>query len=91
MRQKRKIANNCEKATFMIEKKKFHALSIKERLELHIHLAGCDACRIFQRQSKIIDIVAGNIFTKSQHEPLKLDDEYKKVLQARIDEKLKPE
>lgn len=88
MRKKRKIANNCEKATFMIEKKKFGALSITENFELKIHLAGCEACRIFQRESNLIDIVAFNIFKKSADEELKLDEQYKKELQESIDGKL---
>ena len=57
-----KIANNCEKATFMIEKKKFSTLSFTENLELRIHLAGCEVCRIYQRQSKLTDKVAFNFF-----------------------------
>ncbi len=88
MRKKRKIANNCERATFMIEKKKFGALSFKEKLELTIHLAGCEPCRIFQRQSKLIDKIVGNIFNKSIDEELKLDDQFKKELRESIDEKL---
>ncbi len=88
MIKKRKIANNCEKATFMIEKKKFGALSFTENLELKIHLAGCEVCRIFQRQSKIIDKVAGNIFNKSVDKELKLDEQFKKELQESIDKKL---
>lgn len=88
MRKKRKIANNCEKATFMIEKKKFGTLSFTENLELKIHLAGCGPCRIYQRQSKIIDKVAFTTFNKSVDKELRLDEEYKKKLQQNIDEKL---
>ena len=88
MRKKRKIANNCEKATFMIEKKKFSALSFTENFELRVHLAGCEACRVFQRQSKIIDRVAFTIFNESTAKELKLDEKYKKELQEIINEKL---
>lgn len=88
MRKKRKIATNCEKATFMIEKKIFGALSFKEKWELKIHLAGCEPCRIFQRQSKLIDKIVGNIFNESLQEKLKLDGQYKEELQQSIDEKL---
>ncbi|MDQ2864288.1 MAG: hypothetical protein M3R50_11700 [Bacteroidota bacterium] len=88
MRNKRKIANNCEKATFMIEKKKFGALSFTENIELKIHLVGCEMCRIYQRQSGIIDKVAFTIYNKSADEELKLDEQYKKELQESIDEKL---
>lgn len=89
MRKKRKIANNCEKATFMIEKKNFGALSFTESLELKIHLTGCEMCRIYQRQSTIIDKVAFTIFDKSVDKELKLDEKYKNKLQQSIDEKLR--
>lgn len=89
MRKERKIANNCEKATFMIEKKKSGTISFTENLELKIHLAGCEMCRIYQRQSKVIDKVAFTIFNKSTDRELnKLEDHFKKELQETIKEKL---
>lgn len=87
MREKRTIATNCEKATFMIEKKILGAISSAENLELKIHLASCEPCRIFQMQSKMIDKVAGNIFIKVLQKELQLDEKYKKELQQRIDKK----
>lgn len=88
MRKKRKIANNCEKATFMIEKKIFGALSVTENRELKIHLAGCEVCRIYQRQSRIIDKAASTFFNKIDDKALKLDEDYKKNMQETIEEKL---
>ncbi len=88
MRKERKITNNCEKATFLIEKKKCNALSVKEKTELKIHLTGCEMCRVYQRQSSIIDKVAFNIFQKFQDSPLKLDENYKEIVQKRIDKKI---
>lgn len=89
MSKERKIATNCEKATFIIEKKKTAALSLKENLELTIHLAGCEVCRIYQRQSKIIDKVAFDIFVKPVDKEVQLDKNYKEKLQKTIDEKSK--
>ncbi len=88
MRKIKKIETNCEKATFIIEKKKLTAISSSEDLELNIHLSGCEACRIFQRQSDLIDEVALNIFKRPINEELTLDEQYKNDLQAGINKAL---
>ena len=88
MRKKRKIETNCEKATYIIEKKKLTDTSSEEDVELKIHLLGCEACRIFQKQSKLIDEVALTIFKRPISDDLILDEHYKNELQAQIDKKL---
>ncbi|MEO6682719.1 MAG: hypothetical protein ABIN48_07810 [Ginsengibacter sp.] len=88
MIKKKKIETNCEKATFIIEKKKLTDLSLKEDLELKIHLLGCEACRIFQKQSNLIGEVALNIFKSPISEERTLDEQYKNDLQARIDKEM---
>lgn len=89
MREKRKIANNCERATFLIEKKQFGTISFSESLEQIIHLAGCSACRIFQKQSKLINLIIRNIFNAPVSKELKLDEQFKEELQESIDEELR--
>lgn len=84
----KKIETNCEKATYIIEKRKLTVISPREDIELKIHLSGCEACRIFQRQSNLIDQVALTIFNRPINEELTLNEQYKKDLQARIDNKL---
>ncbi|MEO7315931.1 MAG: hypothetical protein ABIW47_12150 [Ginsengibacter sp.] len=88
MRKKKKIETNCEKATYVIEKNKLTDISLDEDLELKIHLSGCEACRIFQKQSNLIDKIALNIFNSSIVEVLTLSEQYKKELQSKIDKKL---
>jgi hypothetical protein len=85
----KKIAYNCKKATFLIERKQIGNISMREKLELKIHLAGCFACRIFEQQSIAINKRVHALF----HEPqvtkgIKLDDDFKKKMQDQIMEKL---
>jgi len=46
---------SCLKATELIEKGLHVKLSITERLQLAIHKSMCDACRMYDKQSGIID------------------------------------
>ncbi len=89
MAQKKTISTNCEKATFLIEKQQASKLAFIEILFLKIHLAGCSVCRIYKRQSLIINQMAHKLFHGSAHPPSRLDDESKKEMQHRIDEKLR--
>ncbi len=84
-----KIAYNCKKATFMIEKKQIGTISLREKLELKIHLAGCSVCRIFEQQSIKINEMVKNLFhTNNQQEEIKLDEDFKKAMQERIEKEL---
>ncbi len=84
-----KIAYNCKKATFLIEKKQIGTISLREKLELKIHLAGCSVCRIFEQQSIKINEMVKNLFhTNNQQEEIKLDEDFKKAMQERIEKEL---
>jgi len=84
-----KIAYNCKKATFLIEKKQIGTISLREKLELKIHLAGCSVCRIFEQQSTKINEMVKNLFhTNNQQEEIKLDEDFKKAMQERIEKEL---
>lgn len=80
-----KIAYNCRKATFLIEKKQGESLSVREKLELKIHLAGCSICRIYQRQSIMINSLMSELFKETPAE-VKLDTNFKATLQQRIND-----
>lgn len=88
MAPKKTVYTNCEKATFLIEKQQVSKLSFIEILFLKIHLAACSVCRIYKRQSVIINQLAHKLFHTSAYPQSKLDDESKKEMQHRIDEKL---
>jgi len=85
--QLRKIAYNCKKATFLIEKQQLAKITLKEQLELKIHLAGCAICVTFMQQSAVINQMARKIFSPSAA-GMKLDGKFKEALQRRIDDSL---
>lgn len=82
-----RIAYNCRKATFLIEKKQDTALTGREKLELKFHLAGCTICRIYQQQSILINNMMQKLFKGTAGE-LKLDSSFKTDLQQKINEHL---
>jgi hypothetical protein len=84
----KKNAWDCKKTTFLIEKKDAGSLTIREKLELKIRLAGCSLRKIFQEQSIMINKVINWVFYQPKHNKFKLDDKFKRQLQDRINEKL---
>ena len=88
MNELRKIQYNCRKATYLIEKQQIGRITLGEKLELKIHLAGCSICKTFQRQSIVINHLVRNLFQSANQTDVKLDDEFKTNLQKRIDQKL---
>ena len=85
--QLKSIAYNCRKATYLIEKQQIGKITMREKLELKIHLAGCSICVTFMKQSKLINQMARNLLS-SGPAALKLDESYKKKLRERIDDHL---
>ncbi|MET4082645.1 hypothetical protein ABIB40_002605 [Pedobacter sp. UYP30] len=84
----KKIAYNCRKATFLIEKKQLEKISVREELELKIHLAGCAICVTYQKQSLAINRMVKNLFVSSLHSELHLNENFKEELQKKIDNQL---
>jgi hypothetical protein len=84
----KKIQYNCRHATYLIEKRQHIALTLKERLHLVIHLSGCSVCRLFQRQSRMINRLVRGLFHPANSERRKLDDKFKREMQERINERL---
>jgi len=83
----KKIAYNCRKATFLIEKQQISSITLREKIELKIHLAGCSICKIFQTQSILINKMVGKHLA-DQHKDLILDNDFKDQMQQKINEKL---
>ena len=88
MNRLKKIQYDCHKATFLIEKKQHGPISVREWLELKIHLAGCSVCRIFQRQSLAINRMIRSLLRSPEVKDIKMDEPFKKDLQDRIVRKL---
>jgi hypothetical protein len=85
----KKITHNCHKATFLIEKKLIGRITLREHIELRIHLFGCSVCRIYQGQTKKISEMVRQMFYSSANADKHLDDNFKKGLQERIEDELK--
>lgn len=84
----KKIRYNCHKATLLIEKKLIDKITFREEIELRIHLVGCSVCRIFGKQSRMINKMVQQLFHSANNNNLHLDDNFKKELQERIEEEL---
>lgn len=81
---------SCHKATLLIEKSHARPLSFVERVKLKMHLAMCDKCAGYQKQSLIIEnALKSNHQSFSNPSGFKLADTYKTRIQKQIDEKLK--
>jgi hypothetical protein len=85
--EEERIAYNCRKATFLIEKKQENELTAREAMELKLHLAGCYICRVFEEQSILINAMVANLF-KSKPESIMLDTTFKSKMKKDIEEKI---
>lgn len=88
MNELKNVIYNCRQATFLIEKKQLTELTLREKIELRIHLTGCSFCRLFQKQSIGINKMVYDLFHSAAKREIRLDDDYKKKLQQSIEEKL---
>ena len=84
----KKIQNNCQKATFLIEKKLIGHITLREKIELRIHLFGCGICRTYQKQTIKIGQLIHQLFHNSANSEKHLDDTFKKDLQDKIENEL---
>jgi hypothetical protein len=84
----KKIAYNCRKATLLIEKQQITSITLREKLELKIHLAGCSICKTFMLQSVAINKMVHDLFHSPNRTDLKLDEQFKEELQEVINERI---
>ncbi|MBC7565842.1 MAG: hypothetical protein H7223_02645 [Pedobacter sp.] len=84
----REIAYNCRKATFLIEKQQIASITLREKLELKIHLAGCSICKTFMQQSFLINKMVHQMAHSSNRSDLKLTLHFKEELQVMISDRL---
>ncbi|GGH01589.1 zf-HC2 domain-containing protein [Pedobacter zeae] len=78
------IIYNCKQATFLIEKRIAGKITAAETLRLHIHLAGCSVCKVYQQQSILIN----RIFVGFENTDFKLDEAFKKTLTEKIEKEI---
>ena len=84
MPKKRRVDNNCEKATYLIEKSQLAPLSSNDYLMLNVHLAGCPECRSYLQQSVLINEISRDLFSAQPDAMLSTDEAFKKKMQAEI-------
>jgi len=84
----KRVIYNCKKATQLIEKKEMANLTLKEAFELRLHLFGCSFCRIYKKQSAVINQMVRQLFHDSSRTGTKLDESFKQELQHRIEDEL---
>lgn len=76
---------SCLKATELIEKKFNLKLSFKEKIQLELHKMMCDACRTYEKQSRILE----ESFKTLHHSPIspEISEELlKKQIHSRLKE-----
>jgi hypothetical protein len=83
------ISNNCKKATWLIEKKNLKGISFFQHIELRIHLAGCSICRLYLKQSQLIDTVVDKFYKRAPGAEPALDEGFKEALEKTILKELK--
>jgi hypothetical protein len=80
----RNIIYNCKQATFLIERRISGKITAAETLKLHVHLAGCSVCKIYQQQSILIN----SVFIGFERDDFKLDEAFKKTLTEQIEKEM---
>jgi hypothetical protein len=88
MNKLKKIQYNCRQATFLIEKRQITRLSFREVIELRIHLAGCSVCRLFDKQSHLINALVKQLLHEADQPAIKLDEQYKQLLHDKIEDEI---
>jgi hypothetical protein len=84
----KKITHNCKHATYLIEKKLIGRLTLRERIFLRIHLFGCGVCRLYQSQTKKVNVMIKQFLRSSSGQNTKLEEHYKREMQERIENEL---
>ncbi len=79
-----KMMITCEQASFLIDKEQYTPLSLKEKINLNMHLLTCKFCRLYKVESHLINNEIKRVITFNELE-VKLSDEQKQ----RIIDKLK--
>ena len=80
------IVKRCEQITLDFERSKFQSLSVKDRLQLNMHLAMCSKCRRYFKDSQKLDI-----WLKRRIELADPEVHFSQVEKESIKEKMKEE
>ncbi|RFZ82928.1 hypothetical protein DYU05_12280 [Mucilaginibacter terrenus] len=81
------IVYNCRKATYLIDKRMLGKITVRESVELRIHLLQCDVCKLYIKQSaKINEMIKALL--RAEPKEITLDDSYKKQLEIQVNDAL---
>lgn len=58
---------SCRKATELIDKRSVVPLGVRESIQLKVHKTICDACRVYESQSKKMDEILGTSLKEKEH------------------------
>lgn len=67
MKWYRAIWLSCERATFLMGKKEEGKLTLKEKIQLKLHLRICDFCSRFQKQVRFFTTHASHTHLHTHH------------------------
>lgn len=79
-----KVVLSCKKATELVEKKQGGKLSFKEALQLNLHLLMCDACKAYEKQSKLISKALDKFYTETPEKEVVKNDALKKKIISKL-------
>ena len=88
MGELRNIIYNCKQATFLIEKRLIGKITLREKIQLHIHFYGCSVCKLFNKQSSMINAMVKQLLINHDKPDIKLDEKVKADMQHRIEDEL---
>jgi hypothetical protein len=81
----KKIIYNCKQATLLSLKKEEGRASVKERIQLWVHLLYCVFCRRFVQQSKHINHAMHHLAQQQGQQPVhQLPESLKATLQQQL-------
>ena len=70
------MMTTCEQASFLIDKEQYAPLSLKEKIDLKMHLLTCKFCRLYKIESNLINDEINRVVELNKAE-IKLSDEQK--------------
>lgn len=85
-----KILITCKEATLLIGKEQEHAITLREKFNMHLHLLFCKVCALFYKQSNHLHTVIKQLASdESVTEQISLDEDKKATLEDLINRELK--
>lgn len=72
---------SCFKATELIEQRQMTNLGVFDLMRLHMHTMMCDACRMYEKQSKIINTALKTELSSDESTPMVSDESVNNLIE----------